>query len=350
MNHPADMFDTPAIWKTDPIEAFSAFVASTEFVEMSHRKPSAATGSGKAKKLMPLRASSVAVYRHMWRNFVNWTREEGLHVLDAEPDQLMAFLEHRNEQGRRALEGATIRRQYLMLLERVYRHLRVQPNPATHACFDIFRRRTSGLAGRNAPTAILTGEQQQCFLDALPCPPRDEANPRAGWKQRRDRAMQALMLGAGVKVAEAIGMYVDNIGTMEADGSAQVTISPAAAGGTVRWHVTMLRPPATSVVLEWAAERRALGIPGPLLFPARETGGRMEKTAVYRRVKKTFEEAGIAAARRGGRTLRNAYAVRELGEGAAVETVGEYLGHRKRRSMETYEKALGAMQSRTGKT
>lgn len=350
MNETVDIFDAPTIWKTDPVEAFSAFVVSIEFVEMSHRKPSGTDDRGKPRKLMPLRASSAAVYCHMWRNFVNWMREEGIDFLRAEPDQLMAFLEHKNEQGRRALEGATIRRQYLTLLERVYKHLRIRPNPATHACFDIFRRRATGLAGRNAPTAVLTQEQQQAFLDALPCSPRDAANPWIGWKQRRDRAMQALMLGAGVKVAEAIGMYVDNIGKMEADGSAEVTISPAATGGTVRWHVTKLRTPAAGVVLEWVEERAALGITGQLLFPAKETGGRMEKTAVYRRVKKTFEEAGIAVSRRGGRTLRNAYAVRELREGTTIEMVGEYLGHRKRRSMKTYEKALGVLESRPEKT
>jgi site-specific recombinase XerD len=200
----------------------------------------------------------------------------------------------------------------------------------------VFRNRTTNLVGKNAPKAILSLKQQQAFIDALPNYPRDDANPLEGWKTRRDRAMQALMLGAGLKVGEVIGTYTDNIGVKDSSGSVPVTISPGATGGVVRWHQTMLRPFAAEIVLDWVRERRKLGFPGQLLFPATSQGKRLNKATVYRHVKATFEQAGIEVPRQGGRTLRNAFAIRELKNGQTVEAVGEFLGHRRRRSIEPY--------------
>jgi integrase/recombinase XerD len=57
---------------------------------------------------------------------------------------------------------------------------------------------------------------------------------------------------------------------------------------------------------------------------------------VYRQVRATFERAGIDVARLGGRTLRNAFAVRELKQGGSFELVGEFMGHRKLRSTQAY--------------
>ncbi|MDB5772217.1 MAG: hypothetical protein JWM42_2591 [Burkholderia sp.] len=48
-------------------------------------------------------------------------------------------------------------------------------------------------------------------MNALPhADAADETDPTRGWKRRRDRAMQAMMLGAGLKVSEAIGLYMRN--------------------------------------------------------------------------------------------------------------------------------------------
>jgi integrase/recombinase XerD len=88
--------------------------------------------------------------------------------------------------------------------------------------------------------------------------------------------------------------------------------------------------------MSWMKERIALDIPGPLLFPATLNGGRLDKATVYRQVKATFARAGIEVSRQGGRTLRNTFAVRELKAGGGIELVGEFMGHRKRRSTEHY--------------
>lgn len=339
MDSTNDLFDVPAIWKTDPLAGFDAFVSSPQFLEHSQRKRRKVDENGHPVKPMPVRASTASVYRDMWARYVRWLNDSNLSLAAVTMHDILRFMEQRSATGRRKLEGETIRRQYVTLLERVYAHLGFQPNPASQFLLQLARSARS-VQGHDAQTNVLTLAQQAQFLDALPESPRLASEPLVGWKIRRDRAMQALMLGAGLKVAEAIGTYTDNIGSQLEDGSVPVTISPSAAGGTVRWHQTYLRAFAADLVLSWVAERRNLNIPGQLLFPATLNGGRLDKSTVYRHVKATFASAGIEIPRRGGRTLRNAFAVRELHAGESIETVGEFLGHRKQRAMDRYIEAL----------
>lgn len=108
----------------------------------------------------------------------------------------------------------------------------------------------------------------------------------------------------------------------------------------MRAHQTQLRPFAVPEIERWRGLRAALGIAGPLLFPATLQGGKLARATVYRQVKATFARAGNDAAHLGGRTLRNAFAVRELTATAGnMELVGEFLGHRKRRAIEPYAQA-----------
>lgn len=337
-----DLFDDEDAWRREPQKAFDAFVTSPEFLALSRRRAKGGEEVAQHKEQGPIRASTARVYMTMWSKFLRWLAPSKLSVFDVSSDDIMAFLEQHDANGKRVLQGSTIRRQYLTLFERVYAHLKVRPNPATNACFDIFKHRNSGLMGKNAPKATLSEAEQIAFMRALPLPTSvDDADPTVGWKRRRDRAMQALMLGAGLKVAEVIGIYTDSVGEKDATGSVPITISPAAVGGTIRAHQTQLRPFAAAEVLQWIHERRTLKVPGRLLFPATLDGGRLDKATVYRQVKATFLRAGIDVSRQGGRTLRNSFAVRELSAGEAIELVGEFLGHRRRRSTELYVPADG---------
>lgn len=332
-----DLFDHVDAWRTDPQKAFDAFVTSSDFLALSRRRSKDAEGATQRKSNGPIRASTAHVYMTMWSKFLRWSASNKLSLFDIASSDIMAFLEQHDVNGKRVLQGSTIRRQYLTLLERVYTHLQVRPNPATHVCFDIFKHRNSELLGKDAPKATLSDAEQIAFMRALPSAEAvNEKDPIHGWKRRRDRAMQALMLGAGLKVAEVVGIYTESIGEKVVTGSVPITISSAATGGTVRAHQTQLRPFAVVEVLQWLRERRSLKVPGRLLFPATLDGGRLDKATVYRQVKATFLRAGIDVTRRGGRTLRNSFAVRELEAGESIELVGEFLGHRRRRSTEQY--------------
>jgi hypothetical protein len=168
MSSMPDLFDDGAsAWRCDPQKAFEAFVVSPDFLAMSKRRPNRENAEAPPSAAKPLRKSSALVYIAMWSRFLRWLASTSRpSIFDVCSDDLMAFLEQRSN-GKRVLEGATIRRQYLTLFDRVYRHLNVHPNPAIHACFAIFKNRST-LVGNNAPKAMLSDAQQVAFMRALP--------------------------------------------------------------------------------------------------------------------------------------------------------------------------------------
>jgi site-specific recombinase XerD len=315
----SSLFDRPEVWRAEPQKAFDSFVVSPRFQELSRRKQKQDL-MGEPLSPPPLRASSARVYQAMFAKFLRWIGTQHIGLFDVSSDDLIAFLQQ-------ATGKSLIRLRYLRMLERVYQHLGLNPNPAQHASFVLLQIGGRAHVGRNDDKTTLTDAQQAAFMRALPEP--------SNWKRRRDRAMQAMMLGAGLKVSEVVGIYLENLGEKEPTGSIPITIKPASAGGTVREHRTQLRPFAVAEVVAWLRERHELRIPGPLLFPASRQGGRVDPATVYRQTKATFARAGIAVPRKGGRTLRNAFAIREL-QTESIEHVGELLGHRQRRSTEYY--------------
>jgi integrase/recombinase XerD len=330
-------FNFHAAWLRAPEQAFAAFVASADFLKYSQRRVTQPGADGKPKSLRP---SSIAIYCDMWRRYLRWLNEQDLSLFSVAKADLEAFLECRDKHGVRSLESFTIRRQYLTMFERVYRLLRIEPNPAGSVCIDISRDRTDSrkLRGRNQPTAALSPEEQRAFLDALPDVPSSEGNPRSEWKVRRDRALQAIMLGAGLKVSEAIRICTGDVKLerLTADDSVTVEVKPPDTNSAVKPHTTRLYPPASKIVLEWVAERKMLPISGDFLFPSTTRGGSLDKTVVYRKTRETYVLAGLDVAHKGGRTLRNTFAVSQLQAGQSSAVVREYLGHRDERSLDTY--------------
>jgi integrase/recombinase XerD len=338
-----DLLDTSVIWKTEPLTAFMAFVQTEEFVRLG-RYGQRKNAEG---ELRPLRDSSAMIYVHMFGRFLAWVAERRINFLAVTPNDILNFLELKHTNGEKAAKklNSSIRVRYLRLLERVYTHIGVQPNPAVHAMFDVYKQNS---AGRDKAKTVLSSAQNQAFMLALRASESADVHDMAdaSWKRRRDRALQAMMLGAGLKVSEAIGIETKNVGVMDTTGSVPVTIKAQSVGGTSKTHETQLRPFAVRLVMAWMEERKQRKIPGSLLFPATLQGGRLNKATVYRHVKETLAQAGIEVPRKGGRTLRNTFAIRELEEGQSIELVGQFLGHRKRRSTERY---LTAKPTTTGK-
>jgi integrase/recombinase XerD len=82
---------------------------------------------------------------------------------------------------------------------------------------------------QDAPMTALDPAQLERFLAALPAVREAERASGAGWKRRRDRAMQVVMALAGLRVAEAIGLLVDEIGRQpDVDGAIELSITPEA--------------------------------------------------------------------------------------------------------------------------
>lgn len=324
------LFDTDEIWRDDPLEAFKAFVLSPEFVKLGRRKAEYKNGS---EHPVPVRSSSAEVYIVMFAKFARWMANQQITLFSLTSDDIRKFLDAGTvtRDGFKKELNSAISLRYVRMLERVFLHLKVMPNPAQAAMFDAFK---AGQAiGKDANKVVMTQAQQQAFMAALPNATKEgeQGDLHRGWKRRRDRAMQAMMLGAGLKVSEVIGIYTSNLGKIEETGSMPIFIAPASTAGASRSHQTQLRPFAVAEVQAWLKERRSMRIPGRLLFPATLQGGTLDKATVYRQVKATFARAGIDLQRQGGRTLRNSFAVREL-KTETVEHVGELMGHRIRKS------------------
>jgi site-specific recombinase XerD len=323
------LFDTGHFWASDPMTPFKAFIASSEFVELGRRVPAYRNPD---RIVQPLRPVTAQVYTLMFGKFNRWMRDHGKTLFTVSDDDILQFLNSRiaDEDGVADQLKSTIRVKYVRMLERVFQHLEVAPNPAQSTAFQIYK--TAGASGRDLDMVVMDQAQQEAFMQALPV----ANDTSAGWKRRRDRAMQALMLGAGLTVAEVMHTKLRDLGAPDSTGSLPVTVRPESRQSTTREHRTLLRPFALAEVMQWVDERRKLDVPGQLLFPGSlATGKPLDKATVYRQVKKTFARAGLEMPRQGGRTLRNTFAVREL-EQESVELVGELLGLERRRSTEYY--------------
>lgn len=350
------LFDTPEDWCKNPVRAFSGFVATERFVELGryrvHVRP-----DGTPREVKRLGKRSVTWYKVMFEKFARWMAGNELTVLTVTPDDLMRFLDAKDDAGQRVL-NSEIRGRYLRMLERVYKHLDLGINPAGKAAHMLSK--VPGGQGKDLAKVQLTKEEEARFIAALPeVAPRAPGETTRAWSRRRDRAMSApgeparawcrrrdramilLMLGAGLTVAEVIDLYIDNIGVQQPDGSVPVQVwAPPDNEGFE--HMTRLRPEYAQDVLSWLSERQSMrGVTGRRLFPATSKGNAIHPATLYRQVSACFVRAGLPVPREGGRTLRNTFAQREHEAGTSTEQLGEYLGLIEKRSVERYVVAEG---------
>ena len=318
---------TLTFWDTNPVQAFRDFVATEAFAETGRR----ARADGTIKVLS---AESAKIYSFMFNNVAGWLQEQGLAFSTASQADLLRFIA-RTEKGRPVL-NSKIAYRYLRLLERCYEHLGVTPNPAQQAILQIDRAHIKkDDAGRS-----LSEEQLKRFFAALPAdaPRRRRSTPFDGWKRRRDRAMQVVMALAGLKVSEAVGLLLPEVGRQAGiDGSIELTITPSEKHDTSHEHTVTLPREGVEELRPWLEEREAMAIPGEFVFPANLSGNRLTRKTVYVQMRATFERAGLDLTRSGGRTLRNTFAKRQLDAGTKPEELKNVLGLALERSAADYK-------------
>lgn len=334
-------------WVTNPIMMFQGFVQSAEFVRLG--KASLPPGMVKI-----LSRKSQQCYVAMFTKFARWMNEEHVNIRAITRDHILRFLDASMRPRRKGAAkdlNSVIRRRYVNLLERVFAHIGLPENPARQAWMALFDNRGDpAQLGKEADKQFLTIEQQERFMLALSdVAPSAEGESRKAWRRRRDRAMMAMMIGAGLTASEVLAMRLSEstFGDPEEDGSIPVKVwAPTGSQERERKkdapsqteHLTKLRPVAVAYVMEWLAERQKMRVDGALLFPRKSTGPceQLDPAILYRQVKATLAAAGIKVLREGGRTLRNTYAQRELENGADLETLKGYLGLHDMRSIERY--------------
>jgi site-specific recombinase XerD len=315
-----------ADWDAHPLTSFAAFVASPDFVLTSSRQ----------RDLIPkpLSPESAAIYTFMFGKFAAWMVEERLKMSTVSARDLQRFVQLAHD-GHRDL-NSKIAYRYLRLLERCYDYLERAPNPARDAIVGVDRAQIT----RDQPMLALNADELQRFLAALPGQRADDDNKSAGWKRRRDRAMQVTMALAGLRVAEAIGLLVDEVGRQaDVEGGIPLNITPEHKHRTSYEHTTTLPKEGVDELTAWLKERAELNIPGALVFPANLEGEPLHKATVYRQVKATFERAGLSVSRAGGRTLRNTFASQQLRHGTPQSELTTVLGLALERSAEAYKYA-----------
>lgn len=318
-------------WDTDPVLAFKEFVVTDAFAKTAQRLRADGT-------LKSVSTESAKTYVFMFANVIAWITDQGKTLSTVTSGDLVLFVS-RVEGGRPVL-NSKIGYRYLRLLERCYQHLGVIPNPAKQAILATDRAELpKDEAGR-----ALSPEQLQRFFDALPAdPPRGKrVVPFSGWNRRRDRAMQVVTALAGLRVSEAIGLLVHEVGNQVAlDGSVDLTITPEEKHDTSYEHVTPLPREGVAELRHWLDERsrmvKELAMKGDFVFPANLEGAKMTKKTVYKQIKATFQRAGLDTTRAGGRTLRNTFAKGQLDKGARPDKLKDVLGLALERSAADYK-------------
>lgn len=136
--------------------------------------------------------------------------------------------------------------------------------------------------------------------------------------------MQVVMVLAGLRVTEAIGLLVHDVGHQVAlDGSVGLTITPKEKHDTSDEHITSLPREGVAELRPWLDERqrmvKELALPGLLVFPANVLGGKMTNKTVYKQIRATFERAGLDISGAGGQRLRNTFAKEQLDNGSSPD-------------------------------
>jgi integrase len=321
-------------WDRDPIVGFDEFVQSVDFVKTSSRIVD-------ERRLKPLSKASADICRFMFGKYARWLTSRGTSFSQATHYDLLMFIELGSVVGGKRIPdlNSKISYRYLRLVERCYLHLQIYPNPAQHVIFGALKQQRHY---SDKQMVTLGQEQLDRFVAALP-----SSTLPSEWRQRRDRALQLVMLFAGLRVSEVIGLLLSEVSRQaEIDGTLEIKLTPEQKRATSYEHSTFLNKEAVPVVLEWVAEREALPIAGELVFPS-DNGARQHQTTVYRQVKATLRAAGIEIPRSGGRTLRNTFAIQEIRNGTKTPVLTKKLGLALERSTETYIQAEKARENPT---
>lgn len=280
------------MWASDPRAAFDGWIAG-------------APARGESAFL----PSSAKVYRAMFGKFAGFLEASGVSLLEARPEDIAPFF------GDPAVNRPQ-RRRYALLLRRAYAHLSsLDPSIGNPAAAWI---ETAQEGDPNRPTPFLS-EHQKGLARSIALAPL----PAAAHVRRliaRDRALAAMLLGAGLKVGEALACSV-NCADLGA-GWVRVPSPPAFSP-----RRALLLPWAAEPIARWA-EIGGLG-PGDRLFPGQGAGG-LSEAAAFRAVVRTIEESGADVGARGRlspQTLRNAYASDLIERGESDEMLAQCLGY-----------------------
>lgn len=265
------------------------------------------------------RGSSAEVYRAQWNHFIDWLAERGKHLSNAEPvliDEFVATLDVKREQ----------RARYLRIMERVFDDMAEDRPTGGNPARPVARAIDApwAAARSNAPTGFLSVHERERLWEALRCTTDLHGNP-LHWRDLRDRALAALLLGNGLKLSEAESL------TLRCVSFENGTILIESNDPAERRYARTLPMDASAkdILACWLLARQAASVEGDLVFAAGRGGRTMHKATVLRAIDTLVEQAGLLeerTSRISPQTLRNAYAATLFEADADDALLSERLG------------------------
>jgi site-specific recombinase XerD len=153
----------------------------------------------------------------------------------------------------------------------------------------------------------------------------------------RSQAALTLLADLGLRVGELVGLDIDDVGHERGHRTVRFT------GKSGKPRRRALAPGTAAVLDRYLAARAASAgrpveqLDGPLFATA--TGGRLDRHAVFRLVRRLARAAGIAAwARLSPHSLRHAFATAARDEGVPLEDVQDAMGHADPRTTRRYDR------------
>jgi integrase/recombinase XerD len=249
-----------------------------------------------------LSENTLAAYRADLSGLSRWLESQGVDLMDAQREHLLAFLAWRVQQGARPRSTA----RQLSSIRRFYRHMlregKLAEDPTTR--IDMPK------LGRPLPKSLSEGE-----VESLLRAP-DVAEPLG----IRDRAMLELLYATGLRVSELVSVRMSQMNLKQ--GVVRVV------GKGNRERLVPVGEEATKWIEKFLTDARLDILGGrqsDYLFPTRRSDY-MTRQAFWHIIKRYAETANIAASL-SPHTLRHAFATHLLNHGADLRVVQMLLGH-----------------------
>lgn len=272
--------------------------------------------------------NSVKTYSAMWGKFVKYAPRRAAFAGADVIEGFLSTLSARERKGyvpRAASNDAlAIRRRYLSMLDKLFASLMLQgvrqDNPAQEMLrqLDVVNRAVP----RKLPVA-LSKEDEAALIDVV------KSYPVPGSRELRDRAVLALLVGAGLKVSEVVGLRLEDI---------QVESDPPFVhilGGRVE-RLAPVSPWALPLLKEWLDRSDASKDQSGLAFPG-DDNQPIAACTVYRVAAGAIKKANLNPKHIGPSVLRHTFAVRQLRAGEKLSTVSAWLGHAQETSTAVYK-------------
>ncbi len=252
---------------------------------------------------------SIVQHRSMFARFHRYLASHGISVTEFGTDHIDGFFA---DLDRDCAPGTSTRLRYLKLLDRLSRHLSLL-----------------GLRTDNPAASLLP---QEHWPEDEPMPvflwPDEDARLQelcrvvefASFREMRNRAIVAMLLGTGVSAAELAALTVDDL-----DVDARPSVFVRKRGPRIARRVP-IDAFAVELLRAYVNTRIGLSVSDGLLFMATAAGKPMKPATLGQCVRAALRLVNAAATDESPRLLRNTYGRRHLLEGKTNEQVSNLLG------------------------